>query len=63
MIDPDRIDCLAYVTATAPAMGFDLPKQRLTEIADAFALVLRVGLPALQTDIPADVEPASVFVA
>ena len=63
MIDPDHFDSLAYVTAAAPAMGFDLPPERLADIADAFALVIRVGLPALQAEVPGHAEPAAVFVA
>jgi len=63
MIDTEKFDPLAYVTAVAPAMGFDFPPDRLAELAEAFALVVRVGLPALTTEVPAESEPAPVFVA
>ena len=63
MLDPDRFDALAYVTAVAPAIGFDLPPDRLAELAEAFALVVRVGMPALAQAVPGDAEPAPVFVA
>lgn len=63
MLDPDRLDPLAYVAAMAPALGFDLPPERLAELAEAFALVVRIAQPALRQAVPADVEPAPVFVA
>ena len=63
MLDPDTFDALAYVTAACPAMGLSLPPDRLAELAEAFALVVRVGAPALSLDVPADVEPAPIFVA
>lgn len=63
MIDPDNFDALAYVTAVAPAVGFRLSPERLAEIAEAFALVVRVGAPALAMDVPGAAEPAPVFVA
>lgn len=61
MIDPDRFDALAYVTAAAPALGLQFPPERLAEIAAAFALVARVAAPALALAVAADVEPAPVF--
>lgn len=63
MIDADHFDPLAYVTAMAPAVGFQLSAERLAELAVAFALVMRVGAPALELDVPAEAEPAPVFVA
>ncbi len=63
MIDPDSFDPLAYVTATCPAVGLALPPARLAELAEAFALVVRVGLPALQFEVDPAEEPAPVFVA
>lgn len=63
MIDPDRFDALAYVTATCPAVGLDFPPARLAELAEAFALVMRVGAPALAMTVEPHVEPAPVFVA
>ena len=63
MIDPDRFDPLAFVTAAAPAVGLHLSAERLSILAEAFALVVRVGAPALTMDVPDDTEPAPVFVA
>ena len=54
-------DPLGYVTAVAPAVGFDLSPEPLREVADAFAVVLLVAAPALAMDVPADIEPAPVF--
>ncbi len=62
MID-EHFDPLAYVTAAAPSVGFAFSEQRLAEIAEAFALVVRVGLPALSTQVAPSVEPAPVFIA
>jgi hypothetical protein len=63
MIDPDHFDPLAYVTAAAPTVGLQLSPERLATLAEAFALVVRVGAPALNMDVPDDAEPAPVFVA
>jgi hypothetical protein len=63
MIDTEGFDPLAYVTAVAPAVGLSLPPARLAELAEAFALVVRVGSPALSLAVPAEAEPAPVFVA
>lgn len=63
MIDPDRFDVLAYVTAACPAVGLSLPPERLAEVAESFTLVVRVGLPALTFQVSAAAEPAPVFVA
>jgi hypothetical protein len=63
MIDPENFDPLAYVTAAAPAIGFSFEPARLAELAEAFALVVRVATPALLVKVPAKVEPAPVFVA
>ena len=63
MLDPDRLDPLAYVATMVPALGFDLPPERLAELAEAFALVVRIAQPALRQAVPADAEPAPVFVA
>ena len=54
-------DPLAYVTAVAPAVGFDLSPTRLREVAEAFAIVLLVAAPALAMDVPVEIEPAPVF--
>jgi hypothetical protein len=62
MIDQDRFDALAYVTAACPAVGLNLPPERLAELAEAFSLVLKVGMPALQAEVAAHAEPAPVFV-
>lgn len=63
MIDPDRFDALAFVTAAAPTVGMHLSPERLVLLAEAFALVVRVGAPALTMQVPDDAEPAPVFVA
>ncbi len=63
MIDPDRFDALAFVTATSPAMGLHLSPERLATLAEALSLVVRVGAPALTMAVPDDAEPAPVFVA
>ncbi len=55
------IDPLDYVTAMAPALGFDMSPERAREVADAFAVVLRVAAPALAMTVPVEVEPAPVF--
>jgi hypothetical protein len=61
MLDPARFDALAYVTAACPAVGLELPPERLQELAAAFTLVLRVGTPALTFDVDPLAEPAPVF--
>jgi glycine cleavage system regulatory protein len=63
MIDTETFDPLAYVTAAAPAVGLRLTEAHLAELAEAFALVVRIGGPAFAMAVPADVEPAPVFVA
>jgi len=62
MLDPARFDALAYVTAACPAVGLELPPARLEELAAAFTLVMRVGMPALMFEVDAAAEPAPVFV-
>ncbi len=57
------IDPLAYVTAAAPAVGLQLPPERLKAVAEAFALVARLGAPALAFPVPAETQPAPVFTA
>jgi hypothetical protein len=59
----EDFDPLAFVTATAPALGMRFTPERLAELAEAFALVMRVGMPALTQAVPPDAEPAPVFVA
>jgi acyl-CoA hydrolase len=59
----DDFDPLAYVTAACPSVGLKLSPARLAEIAEAFALVVRVGRPALEMEVPAEAEPAPVFSA
>ncbi len=63
MIDTENFDSLAYVTAACPAIGLRLSPERLVALAEAFALVVRVGAPALDRPIAAEDEPAPVFVA
>ncbi len=63
MIDTKNFNALAYVTATAPSVGIDLPPARLAEIAEAFSLVMTVGAPALSMNVAPKAEPAPVFVA
>lgn len=62
MIDTQHFDALAYVTAACPAVGLDLPPARLAELAEAFALVVRVATPALNFAVDDHAEPAPVFV-
>lgn len=57
----DPFDPLAYVTALAPALGLTLDPARLAAVATAFALVRRIAAPALDHDLPDDVEQAPVF--
>ena len=47
MIDDERFDAVAYVTAAAPAIGLALRPDRIEQVAAAFALVVRIGAPAL----------------
>ncbi len=61
MIDYEEIDPLGYVTAAAPLIGLKLSQDRLKEVAEAFALVIRMAKPALDAVVPADAEPAPVF--
>jgi len=63
MPDPDTFDPLAYVAATAPAMGIHLTQVRQAEVAEAFALVMRIAAPALDLTIDRSDEPAPVFTA
>ncbi len=62
MIDPERFDALAYVTAACPTVGISLPPERLAELAEAFSLVIRVATPALTFGVDTAAEPAPVFV-
>jgi len=62
MIDLERFDALAYVTAACPVVGLQLPPERLVELAAAFTLVMRVGAPALSFVVDDAAEPAPVFV-
>jgi len=61
MIDYEKIDPLAYVTAAAPLIGLNLSEDRLKEVAEAFALVIRMAKPALDAPVTLDAEPAPVF--
>jgi len=61
MIDPDSFDPFAYVSATAPLVGLTLDADQIKQVADAFALVIKVARPALDAEIPVDAEPAPVF--
>ena len=60
-IDHERLDIDAYVTATLPALGLDLPPERVKAVSEAFALVVRFAAPALGRDVPPETEPAPVF--
>ncbi len=60
-IDPTAFDPLAYVTAMAPAIGIALTPERARELAAAFALVRRIGAPALEYDLPEHAELAPGF--
>ena len=61
MIDLDSFDALAFVTAASPAVGITLSAARIAEVAEAFALVVRVAAPALSFNLAVDDEPAPVF--
>jgi hypothetical protein len=62
MIDTDTFDPLAFVLAAAPATGITLSAERAAEVAEAFALVVRMGAPALQFALADNTtEPAPVF--
>jgi Protein of unknown function (DUF4089) len=61
MTDPDEFDPLAYVTAVAPALGIALTPDRVRDLAAAFALVRRIGAPALEYELPEHTELAPVF--
>ena len=43
MIDPAKFDPVAYVTAAAPAMGLSFTPERVQIVAEALALVVRIG--------------------
>jgi hypothetical protein len=62
MIDPAKFDPVAYVTAAAPAMGLSFTPERVQIVAEALALVVRIGAPALSYKLPPDSEPAPVFI-
>ncbi len=57
----DAFDPLAYVTALAPALGLTLDPERAAAVAAAFALVRRIAAPALERELPDEVEAAPVF--
>jgi hypothetical protein len=60
MIDDD-FEAAAYVAAAAPSIGLKLPPQRMAEIAAAFALVVRMARPALECELPENVQAAPIF--
>ncbi len=62
MIDHEHVDALRYATAAAPLVGLRLAPERLEQVAVAFALVTRIAAPALSYPLPAETEPAPVFV-
>ncbi len=61
MFDHDKIDPLQYVTAAAPLIGLTLSEKRLQQVAEAFALVIRMAKPALDAPVAGNSEPAPVF--
>jgi hypothetical protein len=61
MIDTTHFDAHAYVTAVAPAVGLRLDAGQKDAVAEALALVARIGAPALALSLAADLEPAPVF--
>jgi hypothetical protein len=63
MIDHENFDTRAYVAAAAPLIGLHLSDERLDQVAEAFALVIRIAKPALDAAVPDDSQPAPVFVA
>ena len=50
------------VTAAAPAMGLSFTPERVQIVAEALALVVRIGAPALSYKLPPYSEPAPVFI-
>jgi hypothetical protein len=62
MIDTNDLDIPAYVAASLPAVGLRLDPARLAAVTAAFALVVRVGAPALTCEVSPAIEPAPVFV-
>jgi hypothetical protein len=61
MIDREHFDAVAYVTAAAPLIGLALTPERIEQVAAAFALVVRIGAPALAYTLPPEAEPAPAF--
>jgi hypothetical protein len=61
MIDQASFDADAYVRAMLPALGFELPPERIEAVTQAFMLMVRFASPALERDVPAETEPAPVY--
>jgi hypothetical protein len=61
MTDPDQFDAVRYVNETAPLLRLTLTAEQVEQVAAAFALVVRIGAPALAFELPPDAEPAPVF--
>ncbi len=61
MIDPAAFDPAAYVAAAAPAVGLKLSPERQARVAEALALVVKVGAAALTRPVPESAEPAAMF--
>jgi hypothetical protein len=63
MTDPTAFDAHAYVAACAPAVGLTLDDARRQAVAEALALVARIGAPALAVALDPDDEFAPIFTA
>ncbi len=61
MIDTDRFNPSAHVSAVAPAIGLSFTAQQAEDVAAALTLVVIIAGPALRLAVPAAVEPAPVF--
>ncbi|NCY24308.1 MAG: DUF4089 domain-containing protein [Alphaproteobacteria bacterium] len=61
MLDPKNFDPDAYVAAVAPAVGLQLSAERQARVAEALALVVKLGGAALTRPLPETAEPAAMF--
>jgi hypothetical protein len=61
MLDPKNFDPGAYVAAVAPAVGLQLSAERQLRVAEALALVVKLGAAALSRPVPESAEPAAMF--
>jgi len=52
---------LEFVKTVAPLVGLELTEEREQAVAEAFAMVVRLGAPALDCKLDGDVQQAPVF--